>query len=86
MKLHSKVGFKKDGTLVAKDLKISLDGGAYNAMGPTATFLCGNFGAMLYRYPELPLSRASTSTPTSRRPAPCAASAPPSRSMPPRSR
>ncbi len=52
MTLHSKVGFKKDGTLVAKDLKIRLDGGAYNAMGPTATFLCGNFGAMLYRYPS----------------------------------
>ncbi len=52
MKIHSKVGFKKDGSLVAKDLKILLDGGAYNAMGPTATFLCGNFGAMLYRYPN----------------------------------
>ena len=47
MKLRSKVGFKKDGTLVAKDLRIQLDGGAFNAMGPTATFLCGNFGAML---------------------------------------
>jgi CO/xanthine dehydrogenase Mo-binding subunit len=46
------VGFKKDGTLVAKYLSILLDGGAYNAMGPTATFLCGNFGAMLYRYPN----------------------------------
>jgi 4-hydroxybenzoyl-CoA reductase subunit alpha len=52
MKLYSKVGFKKDGTLTAKDLKIFLDGGAYNAMGPTATFLCGTFGAMLYRYPN----------------------------------
>ncbi|MFC1883869.1 xanthine dehydrogenase family protein molybdopterin-binding subunit [Thermodesulfobacteriota bacterium] len=52
MKIQSKVGFKKDGTLVAKDLRIHLDGGAYNAMGPTATFLCGNFGAMLYRYPH----------------------------------
>ncbi|MFP3928789.1 MAG: xanthine dehydrogenase family protein molybdopterin-binding subunit [Desulfobacteraceae bacterium] len=52
MKIHSKVGFKKDGTIVAKDLRIALDGGAYNAMGPTATFLCGNFGAMLYRYPS----------------------------------
>jgi len=52
MKIRSKVGFKKDGTLVAKDLRIQLDGGAYNAMGPTATFLCGNFGAMLYRYPH----------------------------------
>jgi 4-hydroxybenzoyl-CoA reductase alpha subunit len=52
MTIQSKVGFKKDGRLVAKDLKITLDGGAYNAMGPTATFLCGNFGAMLYRYPN----------------------------------
>jgi 4-hydroxybenzoyl-CoA reductase subunit alpha len=52
MKIYSKVGFKKDGTLVAKDVRIYLDGGAYNAMGPTATFLCGNFGAMLYRYPS----------------------------------
>ncbi len=52
MKIYSKVGFKKDGTLVAKDLKIHLDGGAYNSMGPTATFLSGNFGAMLYRIPN----------------------------------
>ena len=51
MKLRSKVGFKKDGTLVAKDLEVYLDGGAYNSMGPTATFLTGNFGAMLYRFP-----------------------------------
>ena len=43
MKVYSKVGFKKDGSLIAKDLKIHLDGGAYNAMGPTATFLCGYF-------------------------------------------
>jgi len=50
MRLFSKIGFKKDGTLIAKDLKIELDGGAYNAMGPTATFLCGTFGLMLYRY------------------------------------
>ncbi len=52
MKIRSKVGFKKDGTLVAKDLHILLDGGAYNSMGPTACYLSGNFGAMLYRYPS----------------------------------
>ncbi len=52
MKIWSRVGFKRDGTLVAKDLKVLLDGGAYNSMGPTATFLCGNFGAMLYRVPN----------------------------------
>ena len=50
MRIYSKIGFKKDGTLTAKDLQIYLDGGAYNAMGPTATFLCGNYGLMLYRY------------------------------------
>jgi 4-hydroxybenzoyl-CoA reductase alpha subunit len=52
MKITSRVGFKKDGLLMAKDLTIYLDGGGYNALGPTATFLCGNFGAMLYRYPN----------------------------------
>lgn len=52
MKITSKVGFKTDGTLIAKDVTILLDGGAYNSMGPTATFLSGNFGAMLYKYPN----------------------------------
>jgi 4-hydroxybenzoyl-CoA reductase subunit alpha len=51
MKIKSKVAFEKDGTIIAKDFEAFLDGGAYNSMGPTATFLCGNFGAMLYRYP-----------------------------------
>ncbi len=51
MTIHSKVGFTKDGKITAKDFNVLLDGGAYNSMGPTATFLCGNFGAMLYRYP-----------------------------------
>lgn len=52
MNIISKVGFRKDGTLMAKDLRIYLDGGAYNALGPTATFICGNFGAMPYRCPN----------------------------------
>jgi 4-hydroxybenzoyl-CoA reductase subunit alpha len=51
MKIRSKVGFKRDGTLLGKEFEVYLDGGAYNSMGPTATFLVGNFGAMLYRYP-----------------------------------
>ena len=51
MSIYSKVGFKKDGQLLAKDFQVMLDGGAYNAMGPTATFLCGTFGAMLYNFP-----------------------------------
>ncbi|MEW6265900.1 MAG: molybdopterin cofactor-binding domain-containing protein [Thermodesulfobacteriota bacterium] len=52
MKLRTKTGFKKDGTILVRDFEAFLDGGAYNAMGPTATFLCGNFGAMLYRFPN----------------------------------
>lgn len=52
MLVRSRVGFRQDGTLLAKDVQILLDGGAYNAMGPTATFLAGNFSAMLYRYPN----------------------------------
>lgn len=51
MVIRSKVGFARDGTITGKELHIRLEGGAYNSMGPTATFLCGNFGAMLYRYP-----------------------------------
>jgi 4-hydroxybenzoyl-CoA reductase alpha subunit len=50
-RIRARVGFKKDGALVAKECAVHLDGGAYNSMGPTATFLIGNFSAMLYRYP-----------------------------------
>jgi 4-hydroxybenzoyl-CoA reductase subunit alpha len=51
MTLRSKVAFKKDGTFLARTFDVLLDGGAYNSMGPTATFLSGNFGAMLYKIP-----------------------------------
>jgi 4-hydroxybenzoyl-CoA reductase alpha subunit len=51
MSIYSKIGFSKDGKLLAKDFQVKLDGGAYNAMGPTATFLCGTFGNMLYNFP-----------------------------------
>lgn len=51
MTIRSRVGFRRDGTIAGKDVEVHLDGGAYNSMGPTATFLCGNFGAMLYRHP-----------------------------------
>ncbi|MFZ5587363.1 MAG: xanthine dehydrogenase family protein molybdopterin-binding subunit [Thermodesulfobacteriota bacterium] len=51
MVITSKIGLDKDGRFLAKTFDVLLDGGAYNSMGPTATFLCGNFGAMLYRIP-----------------------------------
>lgn len=50
VKLTSRIGFRSDGTITGKELHAWLDGGAYNGMGPTATFLIGNFGAMLYRF------------------------------------
>ena len=50
--MYSKIGFKKDGTILGKEFTSYLDGGAYNSMGPTAAFLCGNFGGFLYRFPS----------------------------------
>ena len=35
------------GTLLARDFRVHLEGGAYNSMGPTATFLVGNFVMMV---------------------------------------
>jgi 4-hydroxybenzoyl-CoA reductase alpha subunit len=51
VRIWSRVGFSRDGVLRAKECRALLDGGAYNSMGPTATFLIGNFGAFLYRFP-----------------------------------
>jgi len=51
MVLRSKIGLTRDGLILAKDFDVLLDSGGYNAMGATATFLVGNFGAMLYRIP-----------------------------------
>jgi 4-hydroxybenzoyl-CoA reductase subunit alpha len=49
--IRCKTGFDREGRILARDFDVLLDGGAYNSMGPTAAFLCGNFGAMLYRIP-----------------------------------
>ena len=43
MIIHLKTGVKKDGTLVAVQARIILDGGAYNSTGPVATYLAGAF-------------------------------------------
>ena len=50
MRLCTRIGFTEDGRITGRDFDVLLDGGAYNAMGPTAAFLCGNFGGMLYRF------------------------------------
>lgn len=51
MTMRCKTGFAANGQILAKEFDVLLDGGAYNAMGATAAFLCGNFGAMLYKIP-----------------------------------
>ncbi len=51
MTIRTRLGMSQDGVIAARDFDVLLDGGAYNAMGPTAAFLCGNFGGMLYRFP-----------------------------------
>jgi 4-hydroxybenzoyl-CoA reductase subunit alpha len=51
VRIRSKIGFRGDGTITGREFHAWLDGGAYNGMGPTATFLIGNFGAMLYKIP-----------------------------------
>lgn len=43
MIIHLKTGVKKDGTLVAVQGRVILDGGAYNSTGPVATYLAGAF-------------------------------------------
>ncbi|MHC5037132.1 MAG: xanthine dehydrogenase family protein molybdopterin-binding subunit [Planctomycetota bacterium] len=52
MKYHLKTGYNKDGTLVAKEAKAILDGGAYNGMGPTALYLTGFFQLFPYVIPN----------------------------------
>lgn len=52
MIMELKTGVKKDGTLMAKQCRIHLDGGAYNSLGPTATFLAGMFSIIPYSYPN----------------------------------
>ncbi len=56
MKLRSKVGFKKDGTLVAKDLRIQLDGGAYQCYGTHSHFLVWKLRGHALSISQLPIS------------------------------
>jgi 4-hydroxybenzoyl-CoA reductase subunit alpha len=52
MKYYLRTGYMKDGTLVAKEARAVLDGGAYNAMGPTALYLTGFFQMFPYHIPN----------------------------------
>jgi 4-hydroxybenzoyl-CoA reductase alpha subunit len=45
-----KLGAKKDGTLLAKEVRVITEGGAYTAMGATALYLTGFFSSFPYKY------------------------------------
>jgi 4-hydroxybenzoyl-CoA reductase alpha subunit len=52
MYYYTKLGAKKDGTLLAKDVRVITEGGAYTAMGATALYLTGFFSSFPYKYPN----------------------------------
>jgi len=45
-----KTGVKRDGTIVARQCKAILDGGAYCSLGPLTTVLVGTFQTLPYRF------------------------------------
>jgi 4-hydroxybenzoyl-CoA reductase alpha subunit len=47
-----KLGAKKDGTILAKEVRVITEGGAYTAMGATALYLTGFFSSFPYKYPN----------------------------------
>ena len=52
MYIFSRIGAKKDGTLLAKEVRIITEGGAYTAMGATALYLAGFFSSFPYKFPN----------------------------------
>jgi len=52
MNMAVKMGFKKDGTIMAKEFKLITDGGAYTALGPTALYLTGTYATFPYKIPS----------------------------------
>jgi len=52
MYLAIKIGLKKDGTLLAKEVKIITDGGAYTGLGATTLYLAGTWITFPYKTPS----------------------------------
>jgi len=50
MYYYVKVGAKKDGTLMAKEVRVITEGGAYTAMGATALTLTGFYSSLPYKW------------------------------------
>ncbi|MDO8785247.1 MAG: molybdopterin-dependent oxidoreductase, partial [Syntrophales bacterium] len=51
--VHLKTGVKKDGTILAKEARTVLDGGAYGAVGVPAAFLSTLFLSLPYKVPNI---------------------------------
>ena len=52
MYYNLKLGATKDGTLLAKEVRVLTEGGAYTGMGATALYLTGFFSSFPYKYPN----------------------------------
>jgi 4-hydroxybenzoyl-CoA reductase subunit alpha len=52
MYYYAKLGAEKDGTLLAKEVRVITEGGAYTGMGATALYLTGFFSSFPYKYPN----------------------------------
>ena len=65
-KLHMKTGAKKDGTLIARDCRIILDGGAYADESPEVSPVAAFFSQGPYRIPHMRVEAWSVYTNRSR--------------------
>ncbi len=52
MSYRIKTGVKRDGTLVAREIDLVADGGAYTSIGPETMYLFGSFSQMPYKLPN----------------------------------
>jgi len=52
MTITVKTGTKKDGTIVAQDIRVIADNGAYRGTGPVVIFLCHGFSFPIYNIPN----------------------------------
>ncbi len=52
MVIKVKTGIKKDGTILAQDIKVIADNGGYRGSGPIVVFLCHGFSFPIYNVPN----------------------------------
>ena len=49
--VHVKTGVRRDGTITAQDIRVTVDTGAYRGTGPVVVFLCYSYNIPVYRVP-----------------------------------